>query len=149
MAPCATGSVATLEIREATPEDWAWALDVWNVPALCPAAGIRLLVAMVDGKRAGYLAWDWGGGGAIDMLYVAPAHRRRGVATALHGAACATAGRWLDGYKHSPAGRALMDALKTRCQGQPDPRGPLRYTSSIHPPGGNLRSRSITSCGDG
>lgn len=98
-------------VREGTPEDWAWARSAWDVSALCPGCGTRLLVAAVDGERAGYLAWDWGGGGAVDMVYVAPEHRRRGVATALHGAARERAGRWLDGYNFSPTGRALFDAL--------------------------------------
>lgn len=106
--------MTTVDIREAAPEDWAWALDAWHVPALYPRCGTRLLIAWLDGTRVGYLAWDRGGGGAIDMLYVAREHRRQGVATALHGAACAAAGRWLDGYLHSPAGRAFIDALSAK-----------------------------------
>lgn len=102
------------EIRDGTPEDFAWARSVWDVPALCPGCGTRLLIATVDGERVGYLAWDRAGGGAVDMLYVDLAHRRRGIATALHRAVRERAGRWLDGYLHSPAGRALFDALHAR-----------------------------------
>ncbi|WP_438029075.1 GNAT family N-acetyltransferase [Sorangium sp. So ce233] len=100
------------QIREATLDDWTWAREVWDVPALCPGVGARLLVATLDGQRVGYLAWDWGGGGAIDMLYVAPSHRRRGVATALYRAAEQAAGHQLDGYKRSPAGQAFIDAIR-------------------------------------
>ena len=105
---------------------------------LSGAAGQRVVVAVRRGEAIGFAAWDrtydlhWGVGGALVAdLYVAPAHRGRGVALALLAHVCAASRREGGAYlrggaydRESPTGRFYerfavgFDSAEVHCGGR-------------------------------